>query len=314
MPDAAPAAQAPVTSSPQSGAPDPKIAATPAPAAPAAPKTGGNDNGTGTFIDGDQSDPAPAPTESWRDRLAGGDEKFRKQLDRFGAESDFGKAYREMEKLKSTIKAPLPDSPTPEQLAQYRKDNGIPETPDKYDIKLPDGIVMGETDKPVVAEFLKSMHDKNVSPDVVNAALGWYYQTQDVQQAQHKEAERIARKETIEELRKEWGPEYKASQGMIKAWLDKQPDDAGKMLTSVRDNNGRALLNNATFVKWLNNHIRETDPSATVIHDAAMTGVSIKERVEAIQKIIRDEPARYYKGAEGQRLQDELNRLMSASA
>lgn len=272
---------------------------------------------TRTILDDDAGDNTTTTNEpSWRDRLAGGDEKFRKQLDRFGAEADFGKAYREMEKLKANIKKPLPENPTPEQLAAYRKDNSIPETPDGYEkaLKLPEGVIIGEADKPIVAEFLKTVHGKNWTQEAVNDALGWYYSTQDAQQIQLKEAERLARQETITDLQSEWGPEYKASHGMIKSWLERQPDKVGDMLGGARDDNGRALLNNSTFVKWLNNHIRETDPSATILHDAAASGISVKERIEAIQKVIGDDPHRYYKTEEGLRMQEELGRLLQAQS
>ena len=76
------------------------------------------------------------PADDWRTRLAGGDEKELKRLSRFASEADVYKAYRELEKKKSSgeLKQALSKDATPEQIAEWRKENGIPETPDKYDL------------------------------------------------------------------------------------------------------------------------------------------------------------------------------------
>jgi hypothetical protein len=49
----------------------------------------------------------------------------------------------------------LPKDAKPEQVAEWRKNNGIPESPEKYDFNLPDGLVMGEADLNVARKFLK---------------------------------------------------------------------------------------------------------------------------------------------------------------
>src|SRR3546814_3644725 len=56
----------------------------------------------------------------------------------------------------------LPIYATPEQIAEWRKEQGIPEKPEDYDLKFDNGLVIGEADKPLVAEFLKASHATNV--------------------------------------------------------------------------------------------------------------------------------------------------------
>lgn len=290
--------------------------------------TDAGDTGVTTDAGGDAGNADPGPTADattsndgsstsdegttelgWREKIAGDDEKFLKHLKRFGSEADFGKSYREMEKSKAQVKKPLSENPSDEEIAAYRKDNGIPDAPDGYDIKLEEGMVIGEAEKPIVDEFLKTMHEKNMPNETVNQVLGWYYKTQDMQQAQAQEAERLAAQETVKELREEWGPEYKANHGMIRAWLDRQPDDVGEMLMNKRDAEGNPIFNDPKFAKWLNNHIRQTDPSATVIHDAEMSGSSVQEEIAKIQKVIAENPEVYKKDKKMQARMSELSSI-----
>lgn len=268
-----------------------------------------NDGPASTNDDPSSNGGDDASEKGWREKMAGDDEKFLKQLKRFGSEEDFGKAYREMEKSKAQIKKPLPEDPSEEELAAWRKDNGIPETPEGYDIKLPEGMVLGEDDKPMIDGFLEAMHGQNAHGDTVNKALEWYFSTQESQQVQAQEAERVAAQETVKALREEWGPEYKANHGMIKAWLDRQPDGIGEMLLNKRDAEGNPIFNNPEFAKWLNNHIRQTDPSATVIHDAEMSGSSVQGEIAKIQKVIRDNPEEYKKDKKMQARLSELSSI-----
>lgn len=263
------------------------------------------DSGDGGAPGGDDKTKTDA---SWRDMMAGQDEKFRKHLDRYGSLSDVGKKIRELEKMVGQVKKPLPENPTAEQLASWRKDNGLPETPEGYEIKLPDGMTIPEDYKPVVSEFLKSMHGVNAPPAVVNSMIGWYMQREETMRAQQIEADKTQREETIGKLRTELGGEYKATQGMIKAWLDRQ-GDIGQALAGARGPDGKALFNNPEFVMWLNNHIRETEPSATVIHDAEMSGVSVEDEIKKIQDVIRNNPQAY---KTDQKMQDRLAKLVAA--
>lgn len=266
-----------------------------------------NDDGEegGGANDGNQQND---PMASWRDMMAGQDEKFRKHLDRYGSLSDVGKKIRELEKMVGQVKKPLPENPTADQIASWRKENGIPETPEGYEIKLQDGMTLPEEYKPVVSEFLKTMHGVNAPPAIVNSMIGWYMDREETMRAQQIEADKTQRLETIEKLRTELGGEYKATQGMIKAWLDRQ-GEIGQALLGARGSDGKALFNNTEFVMWLNNHIRETEPSATVIHDAEMSGVSVEDEIKKIQAVIRDDPQKY---KTDQKMQDRLAKLVAA--
>jgi hypothetical protein len=110
----------------------------------------------GTIADGNVSEkPVAAPAdwpEDWRIKLAGEDKSYLKTLDRFNTPSDLAKAYRDAQQRLSAgnLKAILPDNPTEEELKTWRTENGVPESPDKYDVNLGDGFVWSDEDKPLL--------------------------------------------------------------------------------------------------------------------------------------------------------------------
>jgi hypothetical protein len=129
---------------------------------------------------------APADwAPDWREKLSGGDKKELERLARLASPVELYKSYRALEQRVSSgdVKKPLPENPTPEQIAEYRKERGIPETPEAYKIELPHGIVPGEADKPLLEAFTKAVHEKNWDNDKVNEALSWYFSEQDRQKA-----------------------------------------------------------------------------------------------------------------------------------
>src|SRR5262252_4324023 len=108
--------------------------------------------------------PAPEPvakafTESWREELAGSDKAFRKTLDRFESPAAFAKAYKELTARLSSgdLKAtkPPPDNATPEQIAAWRAEHGLPHSAAAYvdGLQLGDGTATGEAERALLASF-----------------------------------------------------------------------------------------------------------------------------------------------------------------
>ncbi len=83
--------------------------------------------------------------EDWREKLAKGDEKKLKSLQRFASPEALTDSYMSAaERIRSgELKTVLPKDAKPEELAAWRKENGIPETPDKYDLTFESGLVIG---------------------------------------------------------------------------------------------------------------------------------------------------------------------------
>src|SRR5262245_8333661 len=119
------------------------------------------------------SEPSPPQTEQqsqpnsdWRLRIAGDDKELGKQLERYATEADFGKAHVSLRSKLSSgeyRRVPGKDS-TPDELAAWRADMGLPSSADGYvaDLALPDGTVLGEADKAIMLRFAGAAFDGNI--------------------------------------------------------------------------------------------------------------------------------------------------------
>lgn len=248
----------------------------------------------------DPSSPKPAAQnwpDNWRDLLAGDDEGGKKQLERMSSPADVMKAYREMVKKQGAgqLKSALPENATPEQLSAYRKENGIPETPDKYDLTLPDGLVIGEADKPIVDGFLKDMHAANAPPALVKQALGFYYKQQQEQITQVATQDVIRKNEAVEALQAEWGGEFPQNVGLAKNLLVGQfGEETANALYFSRLPDGTLFGNNPAVLKGLVALAKEVNPTATLIPGGGNQTAAIGDEVGKYQAMLRDNPQEYY--------------------
>jgi hypothetical protein len=305
MPDpavAAPAAPAtPVAPAPKVApvaAPAPKAVATPAPATPAAdpkPPAASVANPVAPAKTGesiiDKADPADdlqgAATwpDDWRDQIAGGDEKSLSLLKRYSSPSAVFNALRAAQAKISSgeYKKGLAKDATPDEIASYRKEQGIPEEASGYE--LPKGLEVSETDKPIVDGFLEFAHGKNYSPSQVQDVVNWWYQAQEQAAGQAHEADQQFTQENDDALRKEWGNEYRGNINALKNWLTTEaPEGIMDNLFGGRLANGRPIGSDASTLRWLVSVMKDVNPAATVTGTGEYQGgKGLEERKAAIE-------------------------------
>lgn len=209
------------------------------------------------------------PTD-WRQQIVGTKEdkdgKLLKQLERFASPADLFQKIQEQDKLISsgTLKQPLAKDATPEQIAEYRKANNIPETPDKYDMTLPNGLVIGEVDKPILNNMLAKMHAKNLPQDVVKDLVADYFQQQKdfvTNQETLRNTHHTAMEDT---LRKEWGDNYRSEVNRIEGLLNTFSAESQAALQFGVDNKGMRFLDNPNILRDLALQARIINPVSTI--------------------------------------------------
>lgn len=255
------------------------------------------------------------PTDDWRVRLSGGDEKELKRLARFASEADVYKAYRELEtkKSKGELVSKLSKDATPEQVAQWRKDNDIPESPDKYDLKFDNGLVIGEQDKPLIDEFVTKMHTENASPAQVKAAIASYYEILGKQQQEQAESDAAFKDEALEGLREEWGGDYKKNLNAVNGFLQSLPEDTRLAFETARTQNGALIGNDPAIIKWLAATAYEINPAASIMPSSISNpGAAIGDEIASIEKLVGDRSSAYWKGPEAEKMQARYLELISA--
>lgn len=279
---------------------------------------GGDDKSrkdAGTVLDGEDADdgvatPGDFPAD-WREKMAGDDKKKMATLKRFESPKALYAAYESLRQKMATgeIKSALPDDATDEQKAEWRKANGIPEAPDKYEIKLSDGLTIGEADRPLVDDYLKAAHALNHTPAQVNANLEWYFNAVEAQKANIAEANKQARADCEDELRAEWGAEFRGNKNMIKAYID-QDADLSVALQSAVQSDGTALLNNPVVMRYLAKQAREEMLAGVIVGADGSAGTAgMEDRIAEIEKMMHENRDAYNKD---EKIQAELRRLYDA--
>ena len=218
-------------------------------------------------------------------------EKLLKRLSRYASPKDAIKALiNAQDRLASggLIQKPGKDS-TPEEMAQYRKDMGIPEAPSQYNTTLDDGLVIGEEDKPVIEAFLKEAHESNCTQEQVTRLMNWRFREEERERSERFEADVKHRKDVEDHLRQEWGPEYRQNLNMSINLLNQHYDEGTvNFLMGARGADGSPLMNNPGYLSGLVAQARAANPAGALVpgsgtkqHDG------IVERIVALEKKMR---------------------------
>lgn len=246
--------------------------------------------------------------DNWRDQLAGDDAKFRKQLERYASPEALAKSHRELQAKLSSGEfraAKLSENPTDEEVAQWRKDNNVPEKAADYLNDLPSGIVLGDDDKDRVNSFLEAMHGKNVSKENVQAAIEWNQQMVEQEMQARHDRNVEAQQKTEDSLRQEWGPEYRRNINLINGMLDGLPKDAKDLFTSAQTADGVNIFNNPEIAKWLVDTARAVNPVATVVPGAS-NPKAITDEIATLEKRMKDDYQGWFKDEAAQTRLREL--------
>lgn len=252
--------------------------------------------------------------EKWREHVAGEDTEAMATLGRFKEPGELWKSYNELrgKVAKGELKqvTPYPDKGTTEQQVAWRKDNGIPEKPEAYDLKLDNGIVIGESDKTMVDAYLKSAHGRNATPSEVKSTLQWYF-GELVPSQEKMVADMTKQRETETEaaLKQQWGADYQrnmnAAENMIARFVPADSEKNGNVRT--RTLNG--MKQDPHFAAVMATLALEIDPTTTsgtgTGHDSLQT---IDGRLKEIDGFRRKDRQAYNRD---EKMQEEERTLLT---
>lgn len=227
--------------------------------------------------------------DNWQELMANSDDD-KKILSRYASPKEVSKALLEANKKISQrfdIKKPI-ETATEEEVSNWRKAWGIPEAPDKYELKLSEGRQLTEHDKPIIDEFIAEMHKTHATPEVVNKAIDKYYEIQEKQLQAIEELNKQDKIELEESLRQEYGRNYNANISKVDVFLkNKFGDETAEILSKAIGHDGRMLFNNPDFMRGMVNMALEENPNITM-----PTGIANADSLQAeksrIQKAMSD--------------------------
>ena len=271
----------------------------------------GTDQGTDTEAEKGKKadkggDETPVWATDWRERLAGSDEKKLAQLRRYNSPSDvIGALFNAQEKIsKGLAKTPPGKDAKPEEIAEFRKTNGIPETAVGYLDKLPagtlpEGVVLGDEDKAAFAPFLEQMHAQNADPATVAMGIKAFYEHEQGVALQMQQNDNRDHAEAVKALKSDagFGAEYEANRNHLDGYLKATfPADVYESLINARMGNGKALFNDVQFVKIMTNIAREMNPTGSVMSGTGFDKPGqIDDEIAKIEKMMSTDWKGYHK-------------------
>jgi len=245
----------------------------------------------------------------WRQRFAGENADALKTLERFPEPAAMWKSYEAMRQkmasgeLKNNV--PFPEKGTAEEQGAWRKEHGIPDKPEAYDYSnLGTGVVIGDADKPMVTEYLKFAHGKNATPEAVKENLAWFFGPyREQQEAARAESTKAQMQQVEEQLRADWGTEYRPTMSAITGLLDATfSADSG-----IKDRILNSIKLEPEFAKgWASLALQLNPAGALTPGFGADAQKSIVDEYQAIQKKRTDNRAAYNKDEKMQAREREL--------
>lgn len=248
--------------------------------------------------------------EDWREKLAGGDEKVLARLRRFGSVNGVLRAYTELEKKVSGggLKKALGEKPTAEELTAFRKDNGIPDAPEGYELKVPDGL--DKSIKQGMDAFAKAMHDINAPPAVVKAAAGLYLQAEEKAEQERFD---FAQKQTIENkatLKAEFGREFDTETRRANALIVSTLGEDAKDFMATTLSDGTKLGDNPAFVRFAAQVARVVaDDGVLIAEDGGSKGQSMKQEYDGLLALMTTDNKKYRSQPVQERITELSNKL-----
>lgn len=306
-PNPAPASPASPVAAVPAAAANPAAPANPNPANPAAPANPSAPNPAGPA--------AAAWPENWRNMYAGEDAKKLARLERF---TDPVKAFDALIEAQNKIRSgefakPLPANANEQERAEWRQANGIPEKPEGYFEKLPDGLVIGKDDQPLFTEFAKVMHDQNVPPAAVQQVVKWYYDLQDKQVGDVAAADKQHACEATDTLREKWGNDFRANMGQVNSLLDGLGGELKNQFMDATLPDGRRLFNSPDFVQWLADKAREINPAGVLIPATGGDQMkSIETELATLKGKMANKASDYWRGPTAEKQQERYRTLIEA--
>ncbi|CAN7294161.1 hypothetical protein [Neorhizobium sp. LjRoot104] len=242
--------------------------------------------------------PEVGELQTFREMLAGGDEKFLKQLERYKSKEAISKAVREAAQVaKNAGKgvSPLTDKSTPDEIKAYREAVGIPDDPAAYPVSFRQDFEASEFDTEALSSFKEHMHGKHADPKTAAAAIDWF---QDFAVAQRQELDgNMAKtaKATQAALRTEWGGEYDGNISAAAQIMTTHLGEEGfENMMGLRLMDGSRLQDKPEFVKMMAQIGSDYYGGNSIITgDVETTSKTVQARIDELLQLRVSDPKKY---------------------
>ena len=259
--------------------------------------------------------------DDWREALANGDDKALTRLKRFQSPENVFKSWAELDRKLATgsIKNTLPENPTPEDIAAYRKSWDVPDKPEDYGIEIPEALQLLDPEKESVSMFLKDMHDSHAPKAFVKQAWNTYTKVREAELQQIYEG---AQEKTVNNratMKSEWGRDYDRNMRLVNSDVISTlgSEEAAKRLAGMTFIDGTKLGDDPDFLRYVASKALATtaeDDLLITSERPGTTGDSVQKQIDDIQELMfgNDEAKRKFHSPEVQAKYKKLYAIKAA--
>lgn len=245
-------------------------------------------------------------------------ERLKKKLARYATpEAALMGLFEADEKVRGNqVKAKPGENATPEEIAEYRKENDLPLTAKDIDVRVPNHK-WEEHDQPLIDAFQQVAFEEDIpqktATKLVNMFLGMGNTAQDFQKQAHEAIDREDKKVAKAELKDEWGEEFQPRLGLVdRIFKDPEvfPDGLGEKIWNSRTPDGHMLRNSPSFIRLFGEVAVDRYGEGSI-----MTGNSrdnLQSEEDRIRTILKTDADRYYAEGHDKKLTEILNKKSAA--
>ena len=248
--------------------------------------------------------------EDWRQTVSKADEKVLNRLQRYASPEAALQALIAAQNRISAgeLKPVLGKDASADEIKAWRTEHGIPETPDKYDLK--DAKIEG-IPPDLLNEVFTEAHASNQTPEQVKATLKAWNKISNNVAEKRVEADLKFQKEGEDALRNEWGGEFRRNINLVHGLLDGAGAPGLKEnLLSARLPNGQPIGSSPEVLKMLVSLALIQNPTGVVVPGGdGNQAKGIDEEIAGIEKTMRENRGAYNKS---EPMQARLRELYAA--
>lgn len=254
--------------------------------------------------DGGDDDTKNRPAEfgdDWREKLGGEDAE---KLARYATpQAAIAGGISAQKKLSERGPAPMPgEGATEEELAEWRKEAGLPAKAEDYSIDI--GRDIDEIAQPAVDGVVAKAFELGMTEANINSIVATYFDEQD-KAIEVRQTQDVETKEATEDtLREEWGGDFRRNLNLISALLG---DASDKVLTG-RTADGTPVGSDPEILRaFLSIALKDNPRGVTVPSTGGTMATSVDDEIGEIEKLMTEDRKKYDKD---EKLQERYRDLL----
>ncbi|MGH2621639.1 MAG: hypothetical protein ACRDHG_13890, partial [Anaerolineales bacterium] len=255
----------------------------------------------------------PSWPETWREDYVaqiedeGDREKRLRQLQRYDAPSSVLDAFfSHRQRLSSgefVSRRPLSENATEDEARAWREERGLPLAPEDYSIPLADGVTfdaLPEEAQQRISTIQQTFHEAHLTKEQAAKVMDTYSGLLAGDHEQTVDADAGAQDMLEDQLRSDWGGDYRNNIDLNLRFLDKEFPEIGPALMLARlpeadelgDLSGRRLVDLPIWNKFLNQMARAGGSEFLDAGDGGGAGATIDAQIAEIRGIMANDWAR----------------------